>query len=118
MALAGDGGFLMTGQELETAARVGADPMVVVFQNGLYATIAMHQARSLGRTAATTINTVDIAGFSRSLGATACTVTEEGALDDAIASMVHQEGPRVLVVQTDPDVLTPTNTMSALLDGE
>ena len=115
LALAGDGGFLMTGQELETAVRVGAQPLVVVFQNGSYATIAMHQVRSLGRTAGTAINAVDIAGFSRSLGATALTVSEEGALDDAIASMVHEDGPRVLVVQTDPDVLTPTTTMSALL---
>jgi acetolactate synthase-1/2/3 large subunit len=45
VALAGDGGFLMTGQELETAARVGVPVLVVVFQNGLYGTIAMHQAR-------------------------------------------------------------------------
>ncbi len=117
IALAGDGGFLMTGQELETAVRVGADPFVVVFQNGLYATIAMHQARSLGRTTATRINHVDIAGYATSLGAQPRTVREPSELDEAVASLLHERGPRVLVVHTDPDVLTPTATLSGLLGG-
>src|SRR5215208_863558 len=50
VALAGDGGFLMSGQEIETAVRYGAPITVVVFRNGMHGTIAMHQAWKQART--------------------------------------------------------------------
>lgn len=116
VALAGDGGFLMTGQELETAARCGAPVLVVVFQNGLYGTIAQHQARATGRPAAVDIGLVDLAGFARSLGATAVTVEHPDQLDDAFAAATAEQ-PHVVVVRTDPDVIAPAATLSALLAG-
>jgi acetolactate synthase-1/2/3 large subunit len=115
VALAGDGGFLMTGQELETAVRVGVPVLAVVFQNGLYGTIAMHQAREFGRTAAVDIDAVDLAGYARSLGADAVTVDDADQLDDAFSAASRFDRPRVVVVRTDPDVLTPTATLSGLL---
>lgn len=115
LALAGDGGFLMTGQELETAARYGVEPTVVVFQNLLYGTIAMHQARELRRTGGVDIGPVDLASFARSLGAAARTVTDTGQLDDALAELRREAGPRVLVVRTDSDVLTPAARLSGLM---
>lgn len=45
VGIVGDGGFLMTGFELETAVRYGLDVTVVVFRNGMHGTIAMHQTR-------------------------------------------------------------------------
>lgn len=117
LGLAGDGGFLMTGQELETAARCGAEPLVVVFQNGLYGTIAMHQARATGRPAAVDISPADLGAFARSLGATARTVDAPDALDDAIRELLTVPGPRVLVARTSSDVLTPSATLSGLLGG-
>ncbi|GAA5114323.1 thiamine pyrophosphate-dependent enzyme [Pseudonocardia adelaidensis] len=117
LGLVGDGGFLMTGQELETAARCGAGPLVVVFQNGLYGTIAMHQARSTGRPAAVDISPADLGAFARSLGATARTVDEAGELDDAVRELLATPGPRVLVARTAADVLTPSATLSGLLGG-
>ena len=117
-ALAGDGGFLMTGLELETAVREGAPVLVVVFQNLMYGTIAMHQARELGRTAGTGIGGVDLAGLARSLGAEAVTVDRPDALDDAFAAAGKPDQPRVIVVRTDPDVITPRATLSGLLGGQ
>ncbi len=114
VALAGDGGFLMTGQELETAVRVGAPVLSVVFQNGMYGTIAMHQQRRLGRLAGTAIGAVDIAGYARALGADADTITAPDQLDDALAAAAGFERPRVLVVRTDPDLLVPGVTLSGL----
>ncbi len=113
VALAGDGGFLMSGQELETAVRHGAPITVIVFVNRSYGTIALHQARRLGRTAAVDIGPVDIAAFARSLGAEAVDVRDAGRLDDALRA--PRGVPRVVVVHTDPDVLTPGTTMSGLL---
>jgi len=114
VALAGDGGFLMTGQELETAARYGVPLLTVIFQNGMHGTIAMHQARATGRLAGVDIGPVDLAGFARSLGADADTVTDAADLDDAFAAAAGLEGLRVLVVRTDPDVLTPSARLSEL----
>lgn len=116
VALAGDGGFLMTGQELETAVRNGAPVLTVVFQNGLYGTIAMHQARATGRPAGVDIGPVDLAGFARSLGADAVTVDRADQLDDALAAAATAvDRPRVIVVRTDPDIISPTATLSGLL---
>lgn len=116
VALAGDGGFLMTGQELETAVRSGAPVLVVVFQNGLYGTIAMHQARENGRPAAVDIGDVDVAGYARALGADAIEVTDAGGLDAAFATAAAFDRPRVVVVRTDRDVLSPVATLSGLLE--
>jgi acetolactate synthase I/II/III large subunit len=118
VAVAGDGGFLMTGLELETAVREGAPILVVVFQNRMYGTIAMHQARELGRTAGIGIGGADLAGLARSLGADAIGVSEPDALDNAFATAAKFGKPRVVVVQTDPDVITPRATLSGLLGGE
>lgn len=118
LALVGDGGFLMSGQELETAYRCGAAPFIVIFQNHLYGTIAMHQARSLGRTAAIDIGHVDLEAFARSLGATARSVTDPADLDAAIGDLLECSGPRVLVVHTDPDILTPAANLSDLLGNQ
>jgi acetolactate synthase I/II/III large subunit len=114
VAVAGDGGFLMTGVELETAVRHGAPVLVVVFQNRLYGTIALHQARATGRPAAVDIGDVDLAGMARSLGAEAVTVREPDELDDAFATAAAFDRPRVVVVRTDPDVLTPSDTLATL----
>jgi acetolactate synthase-1/2/3 large subunit len=113
VAVAGDGGFLMTGQELETAARHRAPVVVIVFQNGLHGTIAAHQDRSTGRRVAVDIGPVDLAAFARALGADADTVDHPGQLDDALAGAFAGAGalnrPHVVVVRTDPSVLTPSD---------
>lgn len=114
LALAGDGGFLMSGVELETAVRVGAPVTVVVFQNGLYGTIAMHQARASGRPAGIDIGPVDIVSFARSLGAEAVGVDRADELDDVLAD-VDPDRVTVVRVRTDPDVISPATTLSALL---
>ncbi|WP_017604508.1 thiamine pyrophosphate-dependent enzyme [Nocardiopsis alkaliphila] len=116
VAVAGDGGALMTGQELETAVRVGAAVTVVVFQNGLYGTIAMHQARELGRIAGTRISgPLDLAGYARALGARGSTVHTREELEKALAEAVAADLPTLVDVRTDPEVISPTATMSDLL---
>ncbi|MUL40823.1 thiamine pyrophosphate-binding protein [Streptomonospora sp. PA3] len=118
VAAAGDGGVLMTGQELETAARLGLPIIVVVFQNGLYGTIAMHQARELGRTAGTDISgPLDLAAYARGLGALGATAATPVELADALAEAVSAEAPMLIDVRTDPDVISPETTMAGLLEG-
>ena len=117
LAVAGDGGFLMTANELETAVRMGAGIKVLVLQNRLYGTIAMHQARAGNTISGCDIGDVDIAGLARSLGAHALVCTEEDQLADAAAELVAHEGPAVMVVRTDPDVIAPGTSLRTLTGG-
>ena len=114
VALCGDGGFLMTGQEIETAVRYGVGITVVVFRNGLHGTIAMHQARDVGRTAGSDIGPVDLAGFARSLGAEGFTVADPDDLEPALRDAVAHEGVSLVDVATDPDLISPTARLSEL----
>jgi acetolactate synthase-1/2/3 large subunit len=114
VACCGDGGFLMTGQEMETAVRYGAPITVVVFRNGLQGTIAMHQKRDLGRTAGIEIGEVDLAGYARSLGAEGYTVRDPDELMPALQAASASDAVSLLDVVTDPDIISPTAKLSEL----
>jgi acetolactate synthase-1/2/3 large subunit len=115
VAVVGDGGFMMTGQEIETAVRYGLPITVVVMRNGMYGTIAMHQATQFGRVAATDIGPVDIAGYARSLGALGISVTKPDELDDALCDAAKADVVTVIDVVTDPELITPGSRLSELL---
>jgi len=115
-ACCGDGGFLMTGHELETAVRCGAPILVVVFRNGMHGTIAMHQARDLGRTAGVEIGEVDLATYARSLGAEGYTVRETEDLVPALDEALSSSSVALVDVVTDPDIISPTARLSELAD--
>jgi acetolactate synthase I/II/III large subunit len=117
VACCGDGGFLMTGQELETAARYGAPILVVVFRNGMHGTIAMHQARELGRTAGTGIGEVDLASYARSLGGTGYAVRDTDDLVPTLERALASETVALVDVVTDPDLISPSARLSELADG-
>ncbi|RZQ65371.1 thiamine pyrophosphate-dependent enzyme [Amycolatopsis suaedae] len=115
VAMVGDGGALMTGQEVETAVRHRAPIVVVVFQNGLYGAIAMHQARVHGRLSSVAVGTIDFASWARGLGAAGYTVNDLEELEPALASALVRQRPCVIDVRTDPDVLSPDTRLSQML---
>jgi acetolactate synthase I/II/III large subunit len=115
VACCGDGGFLMTGQEIETAVRYGAAITVVVFRNQLHGTIAMHQKRALGRTAGVEIGEVDLAGYARSLGAEGHTVRDPDGLAPAMEAALASDTVTLIDVVTDPDVISPSTTLSEIV---
>jgi acetolactate synthase-1/2/3 large subunit len=118
VALAGDGGFLMSGQEIETAVRYGAQILVVVFRNGMHGTIAMHQAREVGRTAGVLIGDVDLAGYAHSLGGTGYTVRDSDELAPALEEALASDSVALVDVLTDPDLISPTSRLSELAGAE
>ena len=89
VAFVGDGGIMMTGQEIETAVRERAPVVVLAFSNGLYGTIAMHQASAHGRLAGVEIGRLDLATWARGLGADGLVVDAttdiEATLRDGLA---------------------------------
>ena len=96
--VAGDGDFLMNGQELATAAQYGADLLVIVVDNGSYGTIRMHQEREYPeRISATELKNPDFAALARAYGGWAETVetTEDfaPALDEALEAQRHPPAP-------------------------
>lgn len=107
----------MTSAELETAVRLGVGIKVLVLQNGLYGTIAMHQAASGRSVSACDISAVDIAGLSRALGAHRIESDDESSLQDAATELMRHAGPAVLVVRTNRDVIAPGRSLSALAVG-
>jgi acetolactate synthase-1/2/3 large subunit len=114
VAVAGDGGFLMTGQEIETAVRCGTPILVVVFRNGMHGTIAMHQAQEMGRTAGVEIGEVDLAGYARSLGAEGYTVRDPEDLAPTLEEALASESVALVDVVTDADLITPTSRLSEI----
>jgi len=111
----GDGGFMMTGQELSTAMHYGAKPIILVFNNGMYGTIRAHQARHHpGRYIATDLHNPDFIALMAAYGGHAELVekTEDfaPALDRAIAS-----GKAALIeIRQDPDVISTTTTLGKM----
>src|ERR687893_516449 len=115
VACCGDGGFLMTGQELETAVRYETPILVIVFRNGMHGTIAMHQAREVGRTAGVEIGDVDLAGYARSLGAAGHTVRGPDELVPTLEETLASGTAALVDVLTDPDVISPSALLSDLV---
>jgi len=106
----GDGGFLMTGAEIETAVRENAPVITLVFNNQRYATIGLHQEREYpGRPVATQLGSADFAGFAESLGARGFTVEHHDQFQDAFQEALRSEAPCVLDIKTDPQQTSVNN---------
>lgn len=100
----GDGGFLMTGTEIETAVRERAPFVALVYDNAQYGTIRMHQERwHPGRPIATALGPVDFAAFSRSLGGGGITVRDDAEFPAAFAEAMASNLPTVLHIRVDPE---------------
>ena len=115
VAVAGDGDFLMNGQELATAMRQGADLIVLIVDNGSYGTIRMHQERDYpARVSATQLTNPDFAALARAYGAWAETVSETAAFRPALDQAIGKKGVRVLHLRTDVEQITAATTIAKL----
>ncbi|WP_424972753.1 thiamine pyrophosphate-binding protein [Dinoroseobacter sp. S76] len=115
VCFAGDGCFLMHGQELATAAKYNANLTVIVVNNGMYGTIRMHQERNYpGRVSATDLVNPDFALLAQSYGCHAETVTRTDEFDKAWARACDFAGPSLIELRVDPELITPTQTIGDL----
>jgi acetolactate synthase I/II/III large subunit len=119
VVVAGDGDFLMTGQELATAAAAHARVLFLVFNNGMYGTIRMHQERHYpARVYGTALENPDFAALARAYGAFgACATTLDefaAALDSALSEMASRSCPGLIELRTDPYVISPSSTVDSL----
>jgi acetolactate synthase-1/2/3 large subunit len=102
VALAGDGGFAMTMNELETAVREGARTIAIVFDNARYGTIRVHQeSRGTGIGEATELGPVDFAAVAEALGAIGVRVDDDAGFGPALRDALAADRPTVIQVALD-----------------
>jgi acetolactate synthase-1/2/3 large subunit len=115
ICFAGDGDFLMSGQELATAIKYELPMVVLVVNNGMYGTIRMHQERHYpGRVVGTDLVNPDFAAFASAFGAHGETVTETAQFPDALERALAAGTPAVLELQIDPEAINPRTTLTKL----
>jgi acetolactate synthase-1/2/3 large subunit len=115
IAFAGDGCFLMNGQEFATAVQYDCAIIVIVIDNGMYGTIRMHQEREYpGRISATALKNPDFAAYARAFGGHGETVEDTAAFAPAFARAAASGKPAILHVKIDAEAITPTTTLGAI----
>lgn len=111
----GDGGFLMTGQEIATAFHHSVAPIILVFNNQMYGTIRMHQERTYpGRVSGTALTNPDFAKFIESFGGHGETVERTEDLVPAFQRAVASGKPAVIEVVMNPEQITNRATIADL----
>lgn len=115
VAFAGDGCFLMNGQEMATIQHFGLDPLVIVVNNGVLGTIQMHQAREYpDRYYGTELTNPDFAAMARSFGFHADVLDKTGDIDAVLDRALACSGPALIECRVDPEGITPRTTRTAL----
>jgi acetolactate synthase-1/2/3 large subunit len=115
VAFAGDGEFLMTGQEFATAMQYNAPIIFIVVNNGMYGTIRMHQERSYpGRVSGTDLTNPDFAAYARAFGGFGAIVTSTEDFAPAFEAAQASGLPSVLELRIDPEAITPRQSLSEI----
>jgi acetolactate synthase-1/2/3 large subunit len=119
VTFAGDGEFMMTGQELATAVQYGAGVVIVVFNNSMYGTIRMHQERAYpGRVSGTGLHNPDFAALARAYGGhgevVETTADFAPALARALKHAEEQQLPAVIELRYDGNLITPNATLETI----
>ena len=113
--LAGDGDFLMNGQEFATAVQYELPVIIAIADNGMYGTIRMHQEREYPeRIVATALRNPDFAAYARAFGGFGATVEKTADFAKAFADARASGKPAIIHLKLDPDAITPSTTLSAI----
>ena len=115
IAFAGDGCFLMTGQELATAVQYQLNVIFIVVNNNMYGTIRMHQEREFpGHVHGTALVNPDFAAFAKAFGAHGEIVEETSAFAAAFDRALHAGKPALIEIRIDPEAISPNTTLAAI----
>jgi acetolactate synthase-1/2/3 large subunit len=115
VAFCGDGGFMMTGQELATALGEGTGPIILLFNNAMYGTIRMHQVRRFpGRIVGTALTNPDFAALAEAYGAFGAVVSRTEEFAPVFEAALAARRGAVIELRMDPEMITTRTTISAL----
>ena len=113
--IAGDGDFLMNGQELATASQHGGKSIIVLLNNGMYGTIRMHQEREYpSHESGSRLQNPDFVGLAKAYGYEGVRITQTAEFEPAFAQALRADRGTLIEVVLDPEVITTRTTMSAI----
>ncbi|WP_428488171.1 thiamine pyrophosphate-dependent enzyme [Rhodopila sp.] len=119
VSMVGDGGFMMTGQEIATAFHHGVAPIVLLFNNQMYGTIRMHQERAYPwRVSGTALTNPDFARLIDAYGGHGEVVTETDAFTAAFQRAIESGRPALIELRMNPDQITTRATIADLRAGK
>lgn len=117
IAFAGDGCFLMNGQEIATAAHYGVSVIFIVVNNSMYGTIRMHQERNFpGRVCGTALHNPDFAALGRAYGLHAETVVRTDDFPHAFARCIKAGSPSLIEIRVAQEAITPGQSLQEIRD--
>ncbi len=115
VCLAGDGDFLMNGQEIATAVQYDLPFTTIIADNGMYGTIRMHQEREYpGRISATELRNPDFPAYARAFGGFGVSVERTEDFPAAFKAAQASGKPAIIRLAVDPDAITPTTTIAKI----
>ncbi len=115
MCFAGDGDFLMSGQELATAVQYELPIVVLVVNNGMYGTIRMHQERHYpGRVSGTDLVNPDFARYAEAFGGHGEVVERTEEFAPAFERALESGRPAVIELRVDPEAITPRKSLTEI----
>lgn len=119
VTFAGDGEFMMNGQELATAVQYQAGVIIIVFNNSMFGTIRMHQEKNYpGRVSGTALHNPDFAALAQAYGAAGEVVTATAQFGPALArALAHTRAhalPALIELRYDGNLITPGATLDAI----
>ena len=118
VALAGDGGFLMTGNELAVAAQLGLKLTCVIFDNALYGTIRLHQERAYpGRVAGTELWSPDFVRYAEAFGGLGIRVERDEEVPAALATALAHPGIAIVSVAVARETIAVGTRLSEVRAG-
>ena len=113
--IAGDGDFLMNGQELATAVQHGAKTIIVLLNNGMYGTIRMHQEREYPRhVSGSGLNNPDFAALAQAYGYAGVHITRTAEFEKVLLEALARPQGTLIEVMLNPEVITTRSTLSAI----
>ncbi len=115
VCLAGDGDYLMNGQEFATAVQYNLPFITIIVDNGMYGTIRMHQEREYpGRISATELRNPDFAAYARAFGGFGISVERTQDFPAAFKEAQASGKPAIIRLAIDGDAITPATTLTKI----
>ena len=113
--IAGDGDFLMNGQELATAVQYGAKTIIVLLNNGMFGTIRMHQEREYPRhVSGSQLTNPDFAALARAYGYAGVRISRTDQFEPELLTALARPTGTLIEVMLEPEVITTRGTLSAI----
>lgn len=115
ISLSGDGGMMMTVQELETASRYNIPVISIVFNNQMYGTIRMHQEMHYpNKISGTDLGNIDFIGLAHSLNANGIKATTRTEFETALKEAMVSKKPTVIEIEMDREQISTSKTIQQI----